>query len=337
MLPVPLKHMQRGWLQVLMLILVIMVLAVFSGSCSRKPENPGKELPAKKTRPLLYDKELGQKIIYFLTSDERYLVPITVTFNPTREAAKVAVEKLIAGPQREDLKPVMPDGVKLKDLYIINSNQTIYVDLTKHIFNLKETEQVEKSIKALVLTLTETDGTQNVQVLVEGEIVPEISGVKVDTPFSRPDNINSLLRNDDQKGVQVYFYDESASYLIPVTVPLPYGASQEDLPRAALLALLSGPPKNSGLIRTVWPGTRLLNFSIDKGLATVDLSKEVTGYGGGSTAETSLVNSLLFTLTQFNEINRVQLLIEGEKREYLPEGTIINKPLRRPDSINFNY
>lgn len=317
---------------------VVLVLVVLAGGCSKGPvatANGTTSQTAKETRPLLYDRELSQVIVYYLSKDGRYLVPVTVAFNPTREATKVAVEKLLAGPHGDHLKAVMPDGVKLREVYSVNNNQTVYVDLTREFMQLPDSTQVETAIKALVATVTELNGEQNVQLLVEGEIVTEVAGVRIDIPFKREKYINSLLPDDNTQGVTVYFSDTDVLNLIPVAVSLPSGSNENDLPQAAVIALLAGPPPDSGLVRTVWPETRLLAFEVDQGLATVDLSKEAIGYGGGTTAEGALVNSLLYTLTSFKEINQVQLLIEGQKRDYLPEGTAIDEPLRRPEQINY--
>jgi len=330
---------RRCWARV-MLVTVALILVVLMGGCNKKTVPPTKDSPpkiAKETRSLLYDRELSQVIVYYLSKDERYLVPVTVAFNPTREAAKVAVEKLLAGPQGEGLRPVMPDDVKLRGVYILNNQQTAYIDLTREFLQINDNKKAEMALKALVLTVTELNNNQSVQLLVEGQTVSQVAGVKTDIPYNRPANINSLLQYENQKGVQVYFNDKDAFYFIPVTVALPAGASESDLPRAAIMALLAGPPKDSGLIRTIWPGTTLLDLKIDQGLATVNLSKQSIGYGGGTTAETALVNSLLFTLTQFDEIDRVQLIIEGKKREYLPEGSAIDRPLTRPEQINFRH
>lgn len=339
MVPRPREMRYRGWLTVLPVVFVLLILAmaVLSSGCGKKSEPSAKDLSnkaTKDTRPILSDRELSQVVVYYQTQDEHYLAPITVSFNPTREAAKTAVEKLLAGPVDSSLKPVMPGDVKLRRLYFLNSQDIIYVDLTKELLNINQKEVAEKAIKALVLTLTEYNQSQLVQIFVEGETVSEIAGVKTDEPFSRPAFINNLS-SDIQKGVQVYFNDFSARYLIPVTVNMPAGATINDMPRATVLSLIAGPREGSGLTRTIWPGTRLIDMKVENGIATVNFSKEIIGYGGGTTAETSLVNSLLFTLTQFEEIERVQLLIEGEKRDYLPEGTAIGKPLSRPEQLNF--
>jgi germination protein M len=106
---------------------------------------------------------------------------------------------------------------------------------------------------------------------------------------------------------------------------------------SAMQELVKGPPLNSDLVKTIWSGTRLLGVSYDSEnrLATINLSKEVRGYGGGAAAEVLLVKSILVTLTSIDGVDWVQILIEGEKTDYLPEGTDISKPLARPEYINF--
>ncbi|NLW07759.1 MAG: hypothetical protein GX039_07275 [Clostridia bacterium] len=324
----------RGTAQVALLTVVLMLL-VLAGGCNRSaaPLSEENNQTVKETRPLLYDRELSQVIVYYLSKDGAYLVPVTVAFNPTREVTKVAVEKLLAGPKDDNLRPVIPAGVKLREVYTIN-NKTVYIDFTRDFLQISDTEQAEIALKALVATVTELNREQSVQVLVEGKIVEEVAGVKINAPLQRAAYINSLLTEENEQGVTVYFSDATVLYFIPVAVALPAGSDENDLPRAAVEALLAGPPPDCGLVRTVWPDTRLLDFKLEDGLATVDLSKEAVGYGGGTTAEGALVNSLLYTLTGFDEINQVQLLIEGQKREYLPEGTEIDEPLSRPEQIN---
>ncbi|MGI9953386.1 GerMN domain-containing protein [Moorellaceae bacterium AZ2] len=332
------KKMREGCRVVWVLLLALALL--WSPGCGRKAATeavpaPG---PVKQTRPLLYDKELAQVLIYYATPDLRYLVPVTVAINPTREVAKTAVEKLLAGPPEDGLTSTMPEGVKLREVYALAGEKTAYVDFTSDLLKIKDTREAELALRSLVLTLTELEAIEGVRVMVEGQNIPQLAGVKLEETLKRPPAVNSLLKGEEGKEtpVQVYFSDENALYLVPVTVAAP-SKDEKELPRAAVEALLAGPPKDSGLLPTVWPGTKLLHFAVQDGVAVVDLSKEAVGYGGGTTMETLFVDSLLWTLTQFTSIHQVQLLIEGEKKEYLPEGTPIKDPLPRPEHLNMIY
>lgn len=103
-------------------------------------------------------------------------------------------------------------------------------------------------------------------------------------------------------------------YVVPVTVK----GDKKNLPLSALKRLIAGPPEESGLFPTIWPGTSVKNLQVEDGVATVDFNAKVLGYGGGTTAESMLVNSVVLTLTQFENIEAVQFLVEREKDGVFP-------------------
>lgn len=83
----------------------------------------------------------------------------------------------------------------------------------------------------------------------------------------------------------------------------------------AIEALLDGPTAEDGtggLISSIPEGTELLGLDIADGTATVDLSSAFTS-GGGSLSMTLRTAQVVFTLTQFDGVDRVQFLIDGEQ------------------------
>lgn len=88
--------------------------------------------------------------------------------------------------------------------------------------------------------------------------------------------------------------------------------------RLAVEALLAGPTQPdeiSGMVTMIPEGTELLGLDIADGTATVDLSDEFVS-GGGSMSMTLRTAQVVFTLTQFPTVERVQFWIEGE----VPDG-----------------
>jgi len=276
---------------------------------------------------LVKDQELV--VVYFSTPDEKNLVPVTLSIKPTNEAAKIAVEKLLAGPENDFSLPTVPEGTKLKDIYLQGS--TAYVDLTEEILTTPE-ETAEQTIDALIFTLTEFPNIESVQILVDSQVEPAIGSIDISKPLKRSQVINYYGKEPPGENLaKVYFADSNAIYLVPITIEV----DPKNPPLSALKKLVAGPPEESGLLSTVWQGTEINSLEIKDGLATVDFNAEVLGYGGGSSAETMLVNSVLCTLTQFSEIEGVQFLIDGEKIEYFPEGTDVSTPLSAPREINY--
>jgi len=127
----------------------------------------------------------------------------------------------------------------------------------------------------------------------------------------------------------VYFYDRTAQYFVPVHFPIANTKSLPDRVQKIVEKLISGPPPASGLQSVMPDGTKLNSVRIEGDLAFVDLNSAVTSYGGGGAWERGIVQSLLLSITELPKIDRVQILIDGKEKEYLPEGTPINKPLER--------
>lgn len=76
---------------------------------------------------------------------------------------------------------------------------------------------------------------------------------------------------------------------------------------------------------------RLLAVDVARGTATVDVSPEFE-IRSGLSAEIVPLAALTYTLTQFDSVDRVMLLIDGKtKRFYGTHGLEIGAPLRRSD------
>ena len=83
--------------------------------------------------------------------------------------------------------------------------------------------------------------------------------------------------------------------------------------RGAVEALLAGPDSfetGIGMASEIPQGTDLLGLGIDGGVATVDLSGEFAS-GGGSLSMSLRVAQVVFTLTQFETVQRVSILLDG--------------------------
>lgn len=319
------------------LIIILVFVAFLSIGCGKnisvneEPVNNSTD-----TRPLLLDSKKDAVLVYFASENGRYLVPATLSIKPTKEAAKVSVEKVLAGPGDWLLSNTIPEDTKLRDIYI--RNNVAHIDLTEHFVKLENYEDVQRAVNSLVLTLTEFNEVETVQFLVEGRVHEAIYGFSFDKPLMRPALINSLKDpSEEQHVIHVYFSDPNALYLIPIGFGINKDSSVYQKVERAIEELVKGPPLNTDLVKTIWSGTKVNDVSYDDAYkrVTVDLSEEVMGYGGGAAAEMLLVKSILFTLTAIEEVDEIQILIDGEIVDYLPEGTEISRPLSRPEHINY--
>ena len=90
------------------------------------------------------------------------------------------------------------------------------------------------------------------------------------------------------------------------------GDSNEQ-PLLALEALINTKPQDEKLINAFPQGLKILSLTVDKGVAVVDLSKEIYNIEAGSYTEMMLTQAMTNTLTEFPNIKEVNFLIEGKK------------------------
>jgi spore germination protein GerM len=112
--------------------------------------------------------------------------------------------------------------------------------------------------------------------------------------------------------------------------------SKSDMPLTkALNDLLSGPSydeSNKGYISLIPEGTRLISASVKDTVATINFSSEFLYNKYGVDGFHGQLMQIVYTATAFNTIKAVQILIEGEKTEFLgSEGVWIGSPLSRND------
>lgn len=135
-------------------------------------------------------------------------------------------------------------------------------------------------------------------------------------------------RSTDKNHVMIYLIESTPTdfYLIPVQRQIEGPPS----PASAVQALLSGPLAHEELFASVPQSTKLLGLTIRDTLATANFSPEITNdFGGGSLMEAHLVEAIVKTLTEFPDIERVQILVDGEVIESIGGHILITQPLRR--------
>ena len=98
----------------------------------------------------------------------------------------------------------------------------------------------------------------------------------------------------------------------------------------ALIALVSTKPQDASM-EDVFPiGTKVLSLRVDaKGTAYADFSHELTKIGQGSYGEMMICYAIANTLTEFPNIKRVQILVEGKKVTTLNGHMDVEEPLIR--------
>ena len=131
--------------------------------------------------------------------------------------------------------------------------------------------------------------------------------------------------------ISVYYPDVNATGLVAVTKTVK--AQEAEKYKAAVEALLAGTDDKK--LTAVFPKkAKLRKVSVSGGVAKVDFDKNlISGFVGGSTGEEMLVGSLVNTLTEFPEIKKVQILVEGKEIDSLSGHLDLSRPVERMSEL----
>ena len=128
---------------------------------------------------------------------------------------------------------------------------------------------------------------------------------------------------DADAEVALFFCDRDGH----LTVELRSLTAANNLPEAALAELMRG-PETPNLLRTIPEDTKLRGVVVRDGVARADFSAElIERHWGGSLGETITVYSITNTQAQFPDIDRVQILIEGQEIPSLTGHLDLTEPL----------
>lgn len=127
--------------------------------------------------------------------------------------------------------------------------------------------------------------------------------------------------------VDLYFSDAEGRRLALEAREIPWGETEESI-RWSLEELMLGPTKRT-LSPTLPGGAKIRGLYLRDRVAYVDLTSAVSEkHPGGSWTELLTVYSLVNTITEnFQEVDRVHLLIEGRESETLAGHIDISRPL----------
>ncbi|WP_053955912.1 GerMN domain-containing protein [Inediibacterium massiliense] len=135
----------------------------------------------------------------------------------------------------------------------------------------------------------------------------------------------------------VLYYKDDKGFLIPVMRKIPW-TQDRGIARIALNAMIDTPSnrediKEIGLQPIIPANTQIRGMTIKEGLCKVDFSKEFLNYFSKEEEE-SLIKSVVYTLTEFPTIDRVQLMVNGEVPNVFTFGTNVASVMTR-DNINY--
>jgi spore germination protein GerM len=153
---------------------------------------------------------------------------------------------------------------------------------------------------------------------------------KTAVPVAKP---AQTVKPSPTRTVQLFFVTIDADGRV-VRKEVAREIAQTDSPLSETLnTLFKGPTTtetNRGLRSLVPQGTRLLSAYVKDGIATINLSEEFQFNQFGIEGYLGQLAQVVFTATSWPTVKSVQILIDGQRKEYLgAEGVWIGTPLSR--------
>ena len=267
--------------------------------------------------------------VYYISESGADLVaePVTLPNTSRKGQVRYLIEQLITPPAGK-VSP-LNDGTTLNGVTI--QDDIAVVDFSKE-FSKKDDLKQTLAPVAVAKTLCSLDFIFGVQILVDGQEAVGADGKPLGIIYESDLIINKGEPTQAPKTTLVlYFSDEYAEYLVPERRNIEITGG-DTIEKSVVTELIKGPTEG-GHVRTIPQDTKLLSIETKNGVCFVNLSKEfVDKHTGGSTGERLTIYSIVNSLTELGTIEKVQFLIEGEKREEFIH-MVLNEPLVRNRSM----
>ena len=231
----------------------------------------------------------------------------------------IAIELINALINGSSKNKYLPDGfksyipVETKINKISINGDLIIINFNEKILNIKTNE--EKMIESIVYTLTEIDGINRVQILINGEILTKlpISGKHLPSILDRSIGINKLVKTNSFKHTQdvtTYFINTSASntYYIPVTIIT-------DDPREKIEIIIkeleSKDNIDSNLSTYISAGTVLENYHILENEFNMEFNSLI--FNGLNDISEEVIYGLALSIKDNYDINKISIDVNSKQ------------------------
>lgn len=273
--------------------------------------------------------------IYFKNTETNALSPEAVEYggsNNVVDMAKFAMEQLESGPKTAGNLAVLPDGTRFNSVSI--KGETAAVDFSKQFLNAEGVDELMARF-SVVSTLCDIPGIESVVITVGGEALVSSSTGEEIGPLGKNDIVYDTdiieQQSSEKTTVKLYFANSNATALKAEArqVETQNSLSME---KTIITELLKGPVSQE-LLAVIPQDTKLLNIETNNGVCFVSFSAEfVTKFTGGTNTGMLIVYSIVNSLTELEDVDSVQILIEGKTGAEFGD-FVFDEPIERNRNI----
>lgn len=300
-------------------IIFLCFLIVFVSGCRKNSIDVNTDITKQKKASVYYSNEQQSNLVK---------KDIDVSDVKSGELLEFLMQKLIEDPQEEGIKSALRTGIKC--LWIKRENNIVSVNLSKEFYNEENMADI-LALGAIVKTICSVNFVNYVNVFVENKPFTNSKGEEMGLMKDSDFVFDADALDSDEENVTLYFSDQNGENLVTEVrrIKTPKGEVMEKL---VMSELIDGPKKGNN-IATIPPGTKIISVETKDEVCFVNLSKDfVDKHPGGTSAENLTIYSVVNSLTELGNVNKVQFLIDGEKREIFKH-LVFNEPFEKEMSF----
>ena len=228
----------------------------------------------------------------------------------TKDQLQELVDCLSANPEKLEYKAPFGMGFQVLDMKLEEGNLLIDVDAA-----YKELPAMTEVLvrAAVVRTLTQLPDVKLVMITVEGNQLYDKNGNTVSWMSADQfiDNDGNEINTYELARVRLYFAGESGADLIEAVREKHYSTNVL-MERFVVEELIAGPSGQiEGLFPSINPTTKIINVMTKDGICYVNLDENFLTVVNNVSTDVSIY-SIVNSLVELSNINKVQILINGE-------------------------
>lgn len=295
------------------MLIFMAILLCFGAGCGRKeavvPENA-----------ISYD-------LYFLNNEETKVFSREIYVEEGDTASQLSALIEAMRTKREDVNERAPLDYDFSVLNVSLDGEQIIMNLDEKYLQMKPTTAV--LIRAAVVrTLTQVEGVTCVSFQIAGTPLTDSMGnpLGVLTPDMFVDNAGTEINAYETATVTLYFANEEGNMLISEKREVEYH-SNISLEKIVMEQLLLGPEKN-GSYPVVNPQTDVVSITVKDGICYLNLSRDFLTQVYNVTPDVTIY-AIINSLVELANVNKVQILVEGETDVLYNEKISLNTVFER--------
>lgn len=241
----------------------------------------------------------------------------------TEELVNLLVDELSRAPENTENRAAIPETLTLLDCSV--ADESVILDFGSSYSTLSHTGEI-LTRAAIVRTLTQIPDINYVSILVDGKTLLNGSGMPVGIMTAEQfiDNSGNEINTEEIATLALYFSNEEGDGLVKVSREVAY-SSNISLEKLVVEQLIAGVKEEeqdeAQAYPAINPDTQIVSVNVWDGVCYVSLSDTFLTQVYNTSAEVTIY-SIVNSLVELSDVNKVQILINGEDeliyREKMP-------------------